>query len=76
MPESTTKVTTQTIEIDNVTQIVTPPTAQDPALGDWARDIKIFGQLVGGGESVMILQIKVRGLSESALKLQAPIQEF
>jgi hypothetical protein len=76
MPESTTKVTTQNMEVDNVTQIIVTPPAQDPALGDWARDIRIFGQLVGGGESVMILQLKVRGLSERVLQITAPIQEF
>ena len=86
----TINVTFQGIEVTDVGDVVVTPTVQDPDVGDYVRDIRIFGRVVDTGEvgspeeqsttggtmGPLILQLRIRALTREVIDLSAPAQSF
>jgi hypothetical protein len=66
----------QNVEINAVTDIVVTPTAQDTAVGDYVRDIGIFGTAADGSADVLVLQVRIRSALSANLDIIAPEQPF
>jgi hypothetical protein len=71
------RTTQLNLEIADVGDVVVTTTEQDPELGDYVRDIRIFGvPATSGGSAPLLVQLRIRSASRANLDLSAPAQEF
>ena len=48
------------------------PIIQDPNLGDYVRELRIFSLPAGGAEPELLLSVRVRGLTAKQLEIMTP----
>ena len=61
-------------EVTAVTDVIVTDPAQDPDVGDWVRDIRVFSG--ADTEKIMVLQVTIRSTGKQELELTAPTQQF
>ena len=85
MPVTTIVVTSQVIEIDEISDVSVTAIAQDPILGDYYRDIVFFGTPPEAEEGVeaidlstvpTILRVRIRATTITPLHVTVPESEF
>jgi len=69
--------TSQSVEIDPVTDVAVTAIAHDDIKGDYYRDITLFGEPLEGIDTVpTILIIRIRAATVDPLKITVPQDEF
>jgi hypothetical protein len=69
--------TAANVEVNDVGQVVVTDPEQDPDTGDWAREIRIFGEEEAGTSTRKhLLTIRLHGESRVWIELGAPAQQF
>jgi hypothetical protein len=76
MPASTVTIEAINLMFTDIAEVVVTTVQQDPDVGDYVRDIRIFGSAFIGDEKVMIAQIKLRAVDADKIDLIAPQQRF
>jgi hypothetical protein len=84
MPTTTIAVTSQVMEIDEITDIAVTSIAHDDAAGDYYREIVFFGTPPDAVEGIefdvstipTILRLKIRAPTVAPLKITVPQDEF
>jgi hypothetical protein len=85
MPTTTMVVTSQTIEIDQISDIAVTSIAHDDVAGDYYREIVFFGavpEIPEGtltpivGSTPETLRVKIRAATVEPLKISVPADEF
>lgn len=75
----TTSIQQLNLEVTGVGDVIVTDIQQDPDVGDYVRDIRIF-EVTGSGVSTLlstlIVQIRIRAPTRAALDLTAPPQQY
>lgn len=64
------------MECNPVGQVVVTPIIQDPNLGDYIREIRIFSAAVSGAEPELLLSVRLHALTTKQLEIQTPPSKF
>ena len=71
-PSAALRVTATRMECNPVGQVVVTPIAQDPNLGDYVRDIRIFSLPASGAEPELLLSVRLHALTAKQLEIATP----
>jgi hypothetical protein len=67
----------QTVQLDDIGDIVVTTTEQDPDVGDYVREMRIFGEpLTEGGTAPLIYTLRLRATMRQKLDITAPASNF
>ena len=65
------------IEVTEVSDVVVTTVEQDPGVGDYVRDVRIFGEgATEGGTKPLLIQLRIRAVSRDPLQITSPQTEF
>jgi hypothetical protein len=71
------RISSQSVEVTDVADVVVTTIEQDPDAGDYVRDIRIFGAAVSeGGSQPLLLQVRIRASARDPLQIISPQSEF
>jgi hypothetical protein len=72
------RIATQSLEIEGVGDVVITDAVQDPQVGDYVRDIRIYNASTASTDAVaqLLVQLRLRATTRDALDIAAPIQRF
>jgi hypothetical protein len=71
------RILSQAVEITEVADVALGPPVFDPLVGDYVRDIRIFGPLPAGSTNMPLLfHLRLRGLTAEDIHVAVPAGEF
>lgn len=75
MTDTTLKLVSQTVEIDSVTHVEVTTIQQDVDVGDYVREIRLFGT-PAGVDAKLVLTVKIRSPDQAPLQITVPSSGF
>ena len=71
-PTTPLAMTAMRLECNPVGQIVVTPIVQDPNIGDYVRDLRIFSLPAGSADPELLLQVRLHALTIKQLEIMTP----
>jgi hypothetical protein len=71
-PSAALRVMASRMECNPVGSVVITEIVQDPNLGDYVREIRIFSQPAGNAEPELLLSVRMHGLTQRQLEIMTP----
>lgn len=75
-PSTVLRMQAMRMECNPVGQILVTPIIQDPNVGDYVRELRIFSLPVTGAEPELLMSLRLHGLTVKQLEIMTPPSSF
>jgi hypothetical protein len=75
-PQANLRMTAMKMECNPVGSVMVTPIIQDPNIGDYIRELRIFSLPVTGAEPELLLSVRLHALTVKQLEITTPPNAF